>query len=134
MAVLTAHQQRIRPSSLILRGSIVGLTMATAAIHFSLGGTLFLMNALGYATLAAAMVLPGPFARGRWLIRYALVGFTAATIAGWLAFGARFDLAYLDKALEVALIGLLLIESWLIDGGPVSVARRAHRMAVATLR
>jgi hypothetical protein len=45
-----------------------------------------------------------------------------------------FDLAYLDKALEAALIGLLLIESWLVDGGPVAVARRAGRMAVAALR
>jgi hypothetical protein len=134
MAVLTADQHRIRPASLILRGSIVGLTLATAAIHLSLGGTLFLMSALGYTVLATAMVLPGPFARGRWLIRYALIGFTAATIGGWLMFGARFDLAYFDKALEVALIGLLLIESWLADGGPVAVARRAHRMAVAAIR
>ena len=70
----------------------------------------------------------------RWLVRYALIGFTAATIGGWVAFGARFDLAYLDKALEVALIGLLLIESWVIDGGPVAVARRARRMAVVALR
>ena len=134
MAVLTAHQHRIRPAALILRGSIVGLTLATAAIHFSLGGTLFLLNAIGYTALAAALVLPGPFARGRWLIRCALIGFTATTIAGWLAFGARFDLAYLDKALEITLIGLLLLESWLVDGGPLVVARRAQRLVMATLR
>ena len=134
MAVLTAHQHRIRPDTLILRGSIVALTLATAAIHASLGGTLFMLNAIGYTALAAAMVLPGPLARVRWLVRYALIGFTAATIGGWVAFGARFDLAYVDKALEVALIGLLLIESWVIDGGPVVVARRARRMAVVALR
>jgi uncharacterized integral membrane protein len=134
MAVLTAHQHRIRPATLILRGSIVALTLATAAIHASLGGTLFMLNAIGYTALAAAMVLPGPLARVRWLVRYALIGFTAATIGGWVAFGARFDLAYVDKALEVALIGLLLIESWVIDGGPVVVARRARRMAVVALR
>jgi hypothetical protein len=134
MAVLTAHQHRIRPAALILRGSIVGLTLATAAIHFSLGGTLFLLNAIGYTALAAALALPGPFARGRWLIRYALIGFTATTIAGWLAFGARFDLAYLDKALEITLIGLLLLESWLVDGGPLVVARRAQRIVMETLR
>jgi uncharacterized integral membrane protein len=134
MAVLTAHQHRIRPATLILRGSIVALTLATAAIHASLGGTLFILNAIGYTALAAAMVLPGPLARVRWLVRYALIGFTAATIGGWVAFGARFDLAYLDKALEVALIGLLLIESWVIDGGPVAAARRARRMAVVALR
>ena len=134
MAVLTAHQHRIRPATLILRGSIVALTLATAAIHASLGGTLFMLNAIGYTALAAAMVLPGPLARVRWLVRYALIGFTAATVGGWVAFGARFDLAYLDKALEVALIGLLLIESWVIDGGPVAVARRARRMVVVALR
>jgi hypothetical protein len=134
MAVLTAHQHRIRPATLILRGSIVALTLATAAIHASLGGTLFILNAIGYTALAAAMVLPGPLAHVRWLVRYALIGFTAATIGGWVAVGARFDLAYLDKALEVALVGLLLIESWVIDGGPVAVARRARRMAVVALR
>jgi hypothetical protein len=134
MAVLTAHQHRIRPATLILRGSIVALTLATAAIHASLGGPLFMLNAIGYTALAAAMVLPGPLASVRWLVRYALIGFTAATIGGWVAFGARFDMAYLDKALEVALIGLLLIESWVIDGGPVAVARRARRMAVVALR
>ena len=110
------------------------LTLVTAAIHASLGGTLFLLNAIGYTALALAMVLPGPFARIRWLVRYALIGFTAATIGGWLAFGARFDLAYLDKAIEVALIGLLLVESWVVDGGPVAVARRARRMAADSLR
>jgi hypothetical protein len=133
MAVLTAHQHRIRPATLILRGAIVALTLTTAAIHASLGGALFMVNAIGYTSLALAMVLPGPLARVRWLVRYALIGFTAATIGGWVAFGARFDLAYLDKAIEVGLIGLLLIESWIIDGGPVAVVRRARRMAVVAL-
>ena len=54
----------------------------------------------------------------------ALIGFTAATIGGWVAFGPRFGLAYLDKAIEVALIGVLLIEQWRSDGGPVGVYRR----------
>jgi hypothetical protein len=69
----------------------------------------------------------------RWLTRYALIGLTAATIAGWLAFGARFDLAYIDKAIEVVLIALLLVESWAIDGGPLAVARRAQRDVAALL-
>ena len=130
MAVLTTQRQRgIQPFTLVLRVMIVALTLATAAIHVTLGGTLFLMNAVGYTVLALAMVLPGPVARIRWLIRYALIGFTFATIVGWLMFGARFDLAYLDKGIEVALIGLLLIESWVIDGGPLAVARRVVRIA-----
>lgn len=135
MAVLTTQRQRsIQPTTIALRVMIVVLTLATAAIHVTLGGTLFLMNAIGYAILALAMVLPGPVARIRWLIRYALIGFTSVTIVGWLMFGARFDLAYLDKGIEVALIGLLLIESWVIDGGPLAVARRVVRIAGSVLR
>ena len=135
MSVLTTQRQRgIQPFTLTLRAAIVALTLATAAIHVTLGGTLFLMNAIGYAVLAIAMVLPGPVARIRWLTRYALIGFTAVTIVGWVMFGARFDLAYLDKGIEVALVGLVLIESWVIDGGPLAVARRATRIASSVLR
>ena len=135
MAVLTTQRQRgIQPFTLALRAAIVALTLATAAIHATLGGTLFLMNAVGYAVLAIAMVLPGPVGRLRWLIRYALIGFTGVTVVGWLIFGARFDLAYIDKGIEVALIGLVLIESWVIDGGPLAVARRAVRIAGSFLR
>jgi hypothetical protein len=135
MAVLTTHRQReIQPLAFAHRAVIVGLTLATAAIHVSLGGMLFLMNAMGYAVLALVMILPGPFARLRWLSRYALIGFAAVTVVAWLAFGARFDLAYLDKGIEVALIGLVLIESWVIDGGPLAVARRAVRIAGSIVR
>ena len=135
MAVLTTQRQRgIQPFTLVLRAAIVALTLATAAIHVTLGGTLFLMNAIGYAVLAIAMVVPGPLGRLRWLMRYALIGFTTVTILGWLMFGARFDLAYLDKGIEVALIGLVLIESWVVDGGPFAVARRAVRLAGSVLR
>ena len=80
------------------------------------------------------MVLPGPLAQFRWLIRYALIGFAAATIGGWLMFGARFDLAYIDKGIEVALIGLLLVESWALDGGLVAVAKRVRRLAGSIVR
>jgi hypothetical protein len=134
MAVLTLPHRSIRPALVIVRMEIVALTLATAWIHATLGSTLFLLNACGYVVLAAAMVLPGPVARIRWLARYALMGFAATTIAAWLAFGARFDLAYLSKGIEVALIGLLLVESWVVDGGPVAVARRLERLAVAAIR
>ena len=110
-----------------LRTVVVLLTLGTAAIHASLGGMLFMANALGYVVLAIAMVAPGPAARWRWLIRLALIGFAAATIGGWVAFGPRFGLAYLDKAIELALIGTLLIEQWQSDGGPVGVMRRVRR-------
>ena len=50
-----------RPLNLIdaaLRTAIVGLTLATASIHATLGGALFTLNAIGYVVLATAMVAP----------------------------------------------------------------------------
>ena len=119
-----------RALAFVLRAVIVLLTLVTAAVHWSLGGPLFTLNAVGYTTLAALMALPGPIGRVRWIIRLALVGFVAATIGGWMLFGARFPLAYVDKAVEVVLIGFLAFEVWLVDGGPLAVARRLRWLAV----
>jgi hypothetical protein len=112
----------------LLRVVIVVLTVATAGTHASLGGPLFTLNAIGYTALATLMVLPGPIGRARWLIRLALLGFAAATIGGWILFGARFPLAYLDKGIEVVLVAFLALEIWLVDGGPLGVARRIRRL------
>ena len=128
MSAITTNRAHVsQPLAVGLRVGILGLTLATAQIHASLGGLMFTVNAIGYTALAAAMVLPGPFGQLRWLVRYALIGLATATIVGWLAFGARFELAYIDKAIEVALIGLVLAESWLVDGGPIAVVRRIGR-------
>ena len=118
-----------RPSvaTAVIRLGIVVLTLGTAWIHLQLGGWMFVANAIGYAVLALAMVLPGPVARIRWMARLALLAFTTATIGGWIAFGARFDLAYLDKAIEAALVGLLLIELWR-DGGAAGVVRHGRQL------
>jgi hypothetical protein len=123
-------------ATVVLRTIVVLLTLATAQIHASLGGLMFMANAVGYSVLALAMVVPGPVARYRWLVRLALIGFAAVTIAGWVAFGARFDLAYLDKGIEVALIGILFVEQWRSDGGPAGVYRLVRRLVsgVATGR
>ena len=119
----------------ILRIGIVVLTLATAYIHTTLGSMLFLANALGYLVLAVAMVLPIAFLeRNRWLVRAALLGFTAATIVGWVMFGARFWLGYLDKAIEIGLIALLVIEMFRYDGGPAAVLRRSVDLAVSIVR
>ncbi|HYU48929.1 MAG TPA: hypothetical protein VEO91_03235 [Candidatus Limnocylindria bacterium] len=125
----TAKLVEPRLTTIVARASVVALTLATATIHASLGGMLFLMTAAGYTTLALAMVLPGPLGRLRWLIRLALIGFTAATIGGWVIFGARFSLAYLDKAIEVALIAAVTFELWHSDGGPMQLARRVRVLA-----
>ena len=125
---LTARTHH-RPTDAIVRVLIVGLTLATAAIHVSLGGMLFLANALGYATFAVAMIVPGPLGQIRWLVRLGLLGFTAATVGGWVLFGARFPLAYLDKGIELGLMAVIAIEIWRVDGGPIGIVRQARRLA-----
>jgi hypothetical protein len=71
---------------------------------------------------------PGPIGQVRWLVRLALLGFTAMTIGGWVLFGARFPLAYVDKAIEGGLVAVLAFEMWRTDGGPIGVARQARRL------
>jgi hypothetical protein len=105
---------------LAVRAAIVGLAIATGAIHLTLGGMLFTLNGLGYLVAAVAMVIPLAFAaRYRWLVRIGLVGYALATIIGWWLMGPRYSTAYLAKAIEVALIGLLLVEIRAYDGNPI---------------
>lgn len=135
MATLNwAERVERRPGPVIIRSVVVGLTLATAAIHASLGGLLFMANAAGYLTLAVAMIVPGPVGQVRWLVRLALLGFTAATIGGWILFGTRFPLAYIDKGIEVGLIAMVALELWRSDGGPVGVARQARRLVARVVR
>jgi hypothetical protein len=115
---------------LALRAASVALALATSWIHFSLGGLLFLMNAIGYGSLAVALVLPiEPARHFRWLVRIALISFTLTTIVGWLLVGARFELAYFDKAIEVALIGTLLADAQRADGGRKEIGARVLGLA-----
>jgi hypothetical protein len=117
-----------------LRVAVAALTSATAWIHISLGGLLFTLNGLAYATLAGALIVPISIGtRFRWLVRLALLGFTAMTIAGWVAFGARYDVAYIDKGIELLLIGLLLADIWRADGGIVEALRRLIGLAASLL-
>src|SRR3970282_888370 len=84
MSIGIAEQSRDRDRAAIalVVGAVV-LTLATAFIHLTLGGPLWLlfrMNAVGYAVLAVALVVPiGLADRFRWLIRLALLGFVAGT-------------------------------------------------------
>ena len=121
--------------SVILRIGIVALALATAYLHTTLGSLMFMANAVGYTVLAVAMIAPLPIlARYRWLVRAALLGFTVFTIIAWVAFGARYWMAYVDKGIEVGLIVLLVIEMFRYDGGPASVLRKLVDLAVATVR
>jgi len=102
--------------------SIIILTVATAIIHIglafyamSLGDmttlAMFLLNGIGYLILLAAYYLPLPIARDYpRLVRLAFIAFTAVTIIGWVAIGARNGIAYIDKLIEVVLIVLLITD------------------------
>ena len=139
MQTTTQHDET-RPSErdsigIALRAAVVGLALATAYIHLTLGSMLFIANAVGYTVLAIAMIVPFKlFVRNRWLIRAALAGFTAATIIGWALIGPRFFLAYVDKAIEVGLIALLIVEMFRYDGGPLAVVRRGVNLLLTIAR
>ena len=97
---------------------IVGLTLATAIIHVVLAiGTddvttkvMFSLNGLGYVGLVAALYLPQLRARRR-LIRWALIAFTGVTVLGWVAIGDRIPIGFVDKAIEVVLLALLILDA-----------------------
>jgi hypothetical protein len=95
-----------------LRAGIVLLTFATAVIHLQLAfpDPVFILNGLGYLALLAALYLP-QLARYRNLVRWVLVGYAALTVLLWILIGARTPIGYIDKAIEVALISLLLLEA-----------------------
>jgi plastocyanin len=119
----------------ILRIAIVGLTLGTAYIHFTLGGLLFALNAIGYFLGAIAMVAPLAIAsRFRWAIRIGLAGYAASTILGWAIQGPFYATAYLAKAIEVGLIVLLAIDFIRFDGNPITLVRRELRAGFARLR
>lgn len=113
------------PRGLAIRAAIVGLTLATGWIHLTLGGMLFTLNGIGYLVAAIAMVVPlGLAIRFRWFIRLGLIGYALAAIVGWYVTGPRYDVAYIAKAIEVALIVLLAIEVRAYDGNPIRHLRR----------
>ncbi len=98
---------------------VIVLTLITALIHFSQSlqfpegpDRVFLLNAVGYIVLLAAIYLPLPILMHyRSLFCWLLIGYTALTIALWLFFGARSVTAYIDKVVEVSLILLLWTET-----------------------
>lgn len=103
-----------------LQVGIILLTLATAFVHLTLNfpDAMFILNGLGYLTLLAALYLRLPLellTENRALVRLALVAFAAVTILGWLAIGDKSLpggwLGYFDKAIEVVLIALLVIEA-----------------------
>src|SRR5215207_9237109 len=103
------------------------LTLATTFIHLFLAFTaipyfglnfgvmLFILNGLGYLGLLAALQLPIPqLARFRSAARWALVAYAALTIVLFFIMAPKPYpiLGYVDKAIEVALIALLLADAY----------------------
>ncbi len=106
------NSYRLRlPDSVLLAIAVV-LTMATGYIHYWVGGTMLLLNSLGYATLV--VVLIGTILIYRRVLPVVLIAvavYAAVTILGWLVMGPYFDVAYLAKAIEIGLITTIAI--WL---------------------
>ncbi len=104
---------------------IIAATLVTALIHLGLApallgdpayqmlGVLFIFNGLGYLALLAAYFLPQPFFRQRHaIIRWALMGFAAVTIIGWVVMNGDFSdpIGVAAKLAELALIILLYLD------------------------
>ncbi|HAD07164.1 MAG TPA: hypothetical protein DCE76_08405 [Anaerolineaceae bacterium] len=95
-----------------LAGLIILLTIATAGIHISLlfPDVVFILNGLGFLSLAAAYFLPIPlFIQKRKWIAWAYMGYTLITILLWVVIGERSTLGFATKAIELA----LLISVWI---------------------
>jgi hypothetical protein len=117
-----------------LRFGIVALALGTAYIHSTLGGLLFTLNATGYAVAAVAMIVPIALAvRFRWIVRLGLMGYALTAIVMWAIQGPYYSTAYIAKAIEVALIFLLVVDFLRADGNPVTVARREVALGLSKL-
>lgn len=122
-------QTDTRPMGIIVL-AIVALTFTTAYIHLSLGGLLFTLNAIGYAVFALAMIViatvPHPLVRRfDWMPRAGLAGYTATTIGAYLVIGPYFGLGWIAKAIEVAILTLLLADVLRAYGSPLGLVRAA---------
>lgn len=118
---------------ILLNGVIVELTLATALVHLSLGGTLFLLNAAGYAALGiasvAAALAPIPAIRRlAWVPKAALAVFASVTVVAYLVVGPYFTLGWLTKGIELALI-TLVVADLLLEADAGRGARRPARSA-----
>ncbi len=94
-------------------GLIILLTLATAAIHISLlfPDVMFILNGLGFLSLAAAYFLPIPmFVQRRKWVAWAYMGYTLLTILLWVAIGERSTLGIVTKLIEICLLVSLFID------------------------
>lgn len=131
---MSAPSTATRPSTVIgvaLTLVVVDLAFTTAYIHLTLGGVMFTLNAVGYAALAAALLvfaIPHPaFRRFAWLPRLGLLGYTAATIAAYIAIGPYFTLGWIAKAIEAGIVVVLVADLARLYGSPSGLVHAAVR-------
>ncbi len=96
-----------------IRIAVALALVITAAIHVWLAIPtnliMFYVNAIGFVILAAFYVAPSTFVPD-FRVRQLIGLWTSATILFWLIIGERTLLAYLDKIVELAVLGFLWLE------------------------
>src|SRR5918996_499868 len=120
--------RRSRFSGGLLTLVISELTVATAYIHLNLGGTLFTFNGLGFLGLGAAYLLVAAapiaaFQRFGWLPRIGLAGYALLTIVSYLVIGPWISLGWIAKAIEMAIVALVVVDLLDLHETPSGVAR-----------
>jgi hypothetical protein len=119
-----------RAVTLVVIGTLM---LAAAAIHFYVGGILLLLNAAGAVGLLVGFAITHVVLReARPLALMAIIGFTATSIVGWAIIGPYFDLAYLTKGIEAAVIAVAGVALWQsrTDIGPAFRWLRALPMMI----
>src|SRR5687768_6968767 len=115
-----------------LDAAIVGLTLATAAIHLALAVEKslipFYLNGAGYVALLVGFYASALRCVQRHKkVAWALLGYTVLTIVLWAARGQRTEIAYVDKVIEVLLAGA----AWLAVRRAAAAQRRSAAAADA---
>ena len=131
-----------RTARLLLTLTVIELTVVTAYIHLTLGGMLFTLNGLGYLGLAALYATtvvsrPAIVRRFGWVARVALAAYTLVTIAAYLVIGPHFDLGWITKGIEVAIVTLVAVDvlsTYGSAGGLVSAALESLGLRRRVLR
>jgi hypothetical protein len=127
--------RRFTVADAAIRAAIVGLVLATAYIHSTLGGLLFTLNAAGYLVAAVAIIAPIALAsRFRWFIRMGLAGYALTAIVAWAIMGPYYSTAFIAKGIEVALIALLIVDFVRFDGNPFAKVRAEIAGAVSIVQ
>jgi hypothetical protein len=96
-----------------IRGAVALALLTTAVIHVWLALPtnllMFYVNGIGFAILAMLYLFPHA-AIPRTRVIQLITVWTGATIVFWLIIGERTLIAYLDKIVELAVLGLLWLE------------------------